>query len=342
MWKVLEGDSLEVLRQFPADSFDAIVTDCPYALGEHRTEDIVEALSCWVRGEPYRPRRTSGFMGQEWDRFVPGPELWREALRVLKPGGALLTSAGARTQALVGIAVRLAGLRTVDGLAWLHAQGKPPSKKHCKPSFEPIVYGIKPGGVSYFDVEGCRIPSEGGRHRVGEPSQDRRYTDRGVTNFAQLPGPRGGDPAGRWPANVCHDGSDEVIAEFPESKGQLARARTDGTVQRCNVYSKGRHTRNLPEPRGDSGSAARFYFCAKATPTERAGSTHKTIKPVRLMRWLIRLVCPPGGRVLDPFSGSGSTGVAAVREDRDVVLIERDPTSVAGSRQGLEAGGLDP
>ena len=76
---------------------------------------------------------------------------------------------------------------------------------------------------------------------------------------------------------------------------------------------------------GDKGTPARFFYAAKATRKERAGSSHPTVKPLSLMRWLVRLITPPGGIVLDPFAGSGTTGAAARLEGRDFVLIERDP-----------------
>ena len=131
-------------------------------------------------------------------------------------------------------------------------------------------------------------------------------------------------PTGRWPANLIHDGSEEVLACFPDSKGQLAAARTDGVAQGNSVYSGMNHVTTNPEPRGDTGSAARFFYCAKASKSDREGSTHPTMKPTDLMRYLCRLITPLGGTVLDPFMGSGSTGKAALKEGFGFVGIELD------------------
>jgi site-specific DNA-methyltransferase (adenine-specific) len=131
---------------------------------------------------------------------------------------------------------------------------------------------------------------------------------------------------GRWPANIIHDGSDEVVALFPDSKGQQgdvlgtesSHTGMDGTV----CY--GEYGRVAFGARNDSGSAARFFYTAKADSSDRLGSKHPTVKPIDLMQWLCRLITPPGGTVLDPFAGTGTTGEAAWREGMKAVLIERE------------------
>lgn len=126
------GDCLAVLKTLPSESVDAVVTDPPYGLSNHDAADVAEALRAWLDGKPYSPKG-SGFMGKSWDAFVPGPEVWRECLRVLKPGGHLLVFAGTRTQDLMGIAVRLAGFDSRDAirveglLAWEYGSGFPKS-----------------------------------------------------------------------------------------------------------------------------------------------------------------------------------------------------------------------
>ena len=109
---------------------------------------------------------------------------------------------------------------------------------------------------------------------------------------------------GRWPANLIHDGSDEVIAAFPQTA---------------------------------SGSAARFFYSAKASAKDRAGSKHPTVKPIALMQWLVRMVTPPGGEVLDPFAGSGSTGAACAAEGFPFTLVEREAEYVADINARLAA-----
>jgi site-specific DNA-methyltransferase (adenine-specific) len=165
----------------------------------------------------------------------------------------------------------------------------------------------------------------------------------------------GDDNNGRWPANVCHDGSDEVLAAFPDAPGQIARASTNDDARKTqNVYGTMRRgsrpggfgnvgaDRGDPIPNGptyrDKGSAARFFYCAKASKADRGeGNTHPTVKPTALMRWLVRLVTPPGGVVLDPFAGSGSTGRAAAIEGFDSILIEQDASYAEIARARSEA-----
>lgn len=134
-------------------------------------------------------------------------------------------------------------------------------------------------------------------------------------------------PIGRWPANVCHDGSEEVVAGFPNSES----SRSEVTSKPGSVYGNGA---GLPAHSGiygfnDSGSAARFFYSAKADASDRAFSKHPTVKPVDLMRWLVRMVTPPGGTVLDPFSGTGTTGHAALLEGFNAILIEREAEYLA-------------
>ena len=133
---------------------------------------------------------------------------------------------------------------------------------------------------------------------------------------------RVGDDTGRWPANLIHDGSDKVTQLFPETKSGNVKA-----YQRANRsgWSGPTPEQSTFEREGDSGSAARFFYCAKASKKDREEcNTHPTVKPTELMAYLCRLVTPKGGTVLDPFMGSGSTGKAAFRENFYFVGIERE------------------
>lgn len=123
---LLFGDCIDHLRALPADSVDAVITDPPYGLSDHRPEDVAACLRAWLAGEAYKPRKR-GFMGRSWDAWVPGPEVWRECYRVLKPGGHLAAFAGSRTADLMGMAVRLAGFEIRDTLIWSYASGFPKS-----------------------------------------------------------------------------------------------------------------------------------------------------------------------------------------------------------------------
>jgi DNA modification methylase len=131
--------------------------------------------------------------------------------------------------------------------------------------------------------------------------------------------PAESNPLGRWPANLLHDGSEEVVALFPESGDNWRADKGAGLGYHGADAARGAagHT--------DSGSAARFFYTSKADAEDRLGSTHPTVKPVDLMQWLCRLVCPKGGVVLDPFAGTGTTGEAAWREGMRAILIEREP-----------------
>jgi site-specific DNA-methyltransferase (adenine-specific) len=132
---------------------------------------------------------------------------------------------------------------------------------------------------------------------------------------------------GRWPSNLIHDGSEEVVAAFPDSDGQQgAVTGSEPSAKTATVWgSMHRVPGDSREPRNDSGSAARFFYSAKADADDRIGSKHPTVKPVDLMQYLVRLITPPHGTVIDPFAGTGTTGEAAWREGMHAVLIEAEP-----------------
>jgi hypothetical protein len=475
---IYTGDCLDVLKTLPADSVDAIVTDPPYGLA---------------------------FMGKKWDYDVPSEAIWRECLRVLKPGGHFLAFAGTRTQHRMAVRIEDAGFEIRDLIAWVYGSGFPKSldvskaidkmdaaqeqearqlrftawvrstgatarqideatgtnmgghyitaasqpaimtREHLeqcrhllgdvpewvgreadirsvesenfkrrevlgtetrynepngivsagrdertlverkitaahteaarqwagwgtalKPALEPITVARKPligtvaenvlaHGTGALNVDGCRV-------------EGRERTDYGLTNSTRSAGNTYGKPSasadfdanrGRWPANLIHDGSEEVVGLFPDTKGGTAVRRNSGGHTFGGIF---------PKPPmddlgyGDSGSAARFFYCAKASKADRdegcegmeakargqeyglnaGGCTaqqtphkhepqrnhHPTVKPTDLMRYLCRLVTPPGGTVLDPFMGSGSTGKAAMLEGFEFIGIERDPEYV--------------
>jgi site-specific DNA-methyltransferase (adenine-specific) len=201
-----------------------------------------------------------------------------------------------------------------------------------KPAWEPIVLARKPlsedtiaenvlkHGVGGLNINGCRVHLDGDYKAKsnGRPSQT-GLDDNYNPDTANIP-----DSVGRWPANIIHDGSDEVLDAFPNSKGQLGKAKNGG---KKNGQVFGDYKDNVtynPEPRGDIGSAARFFYSAKATKEDRAGSKHPTIKPLSLMRHLCKLITPPGGIVMDPFAGSGTTLQAAIEEGFYPIGIERE------------------
>ena len=207
-----------------------------------------------------------------------------------------------------------------------------------KPAWEPIVLARVPlcgtvaanvlaHGTGALNIDGCRVEAPEGsvvRMEHRETGSARGY-DGGLKGGERI------EPQtlGRWPANLGHDGSDEVLAGFPDTaSGTGAVKRASGADRDGNrgaaLGAESRPAGTVMSCIGDAGSAARFFYTAKADAEDRFGSRHPTVKPVDLMRWLVRLVTPPGGTVLDPFAGSGTTGAAAIAEGFDAILIERE------------------
>jgi site-specific DNA-methyltransferase (adenine-specific) len=342
-----------MLGAIATESIDAIVTDPPYELTAARPG----GRSAATRGAVMR-----GFMGLEWDAtgIAYDPALWRECLRVLKPGAHLLAFGGTRTAHRMVCAIEDAGFEIRDSILWIYGSGFPKSKNlvgarqgwgsALKPAHEPIVLARKPlaertleanvarYGTGALNIDACRVPApEGSVVRVAHfESGAKRGFGGGLKGGSRTEPQR----LGRWPANVIHDGSDEVLAAFPEAPGQLAPAKNDGDSQGNAVYGALKHVTREPEPRADCGddgrTAARFFYCAKASRADRGtGNSHPTVKPTALMAYLCRLVTPPGGTVLDPFTGSGSTGVAAVREGLRFVGIEAQAAYLEIARQRI-------
>ena len=255
-----------------------------------------------------------------------------------------------------------------------------------KPAWEPIIVARKPlcgtvaenvltHGTGGINVDGCRVEAAGvpvfGTSGGRKFEQTHTQPDRRTKQI-------GTSDAGRWPANLIHDGSDEVVGLFPQSKSTGGQASL-GAFRNGDVYGKGRDERESRDPGfGDSGSAARFFYCAKASKADRdegceglaaksrledvgnkwttvdyrdghersvmARNHHPTVKPTALMRYLCRLVTPPGGVVLDPFTGSGSTGKAAIMEGFRFIGIEREAeyVEIAKARIGAAEAGAGP
>lgn len=244
-----------------------------------------------------------------------------------------------------------------------------------KPSLEPITVARKPltgtvaenvlaCGTGAINVDGCRIAvdpvTDASQLRTMNRSQKAERNGWGMNqNSGDVP--QVVSPHGRWPANLITDGSEEVVGLFPNTKSGSLNA---GHKQGSGSFGKIGGDTILRDYGGDSGSAARFFYCAKASKRDRdegcegmeekykgenlgqlGGLTgsgnprnyyvknhHPTVKPTDLMRYLVRLVTPKGGTVLDPFSGSGSTGKACVYEGMQYIGIERELEYVEISR----------
>lgn len=200
-----------------------------------------------------------------------------------------------------------------------------------KPALEPITVARKPlvgtvaanvlaHGTGALNIDGCRVATD-----MPRPARegDRRLENN--TYAAGLGGSRAVEDTmiGRWPANLIHDGSEEVLAPFPNTaSGAFNQANRKAGNRIYGTFTK---YSNPKEYGSNSGSAARFFYCAKASKADRGDNSHPTVKPTDLMRYLCRLVTPPGGLVLDPFMGSGSTGKAAILEGFRFAGIEREP-----------------
>ncbi len=291
-------------------------------------------------------------MGKAWDHGVPGAPFWAEFLRVLKPGGHLVAFGGTRTFHRLGVAIEDGGFEIRDCLSWLYGTGFPKVRTVLKPAWEPAIVGRKAmigtlaaneaaHGTGGLQIDACRIEGPGG----GTLPCSRRGPDgvclghsRGSMYDAVKHGPVT-NPQGRWPANVILD--EEAGAALDAQTGTLKSGDVTKTYSATPERSValGAKRRNLGPDSvyADSGGASRFFYCAKASKAERGPTNgHPTVKPIALMRWIVRLITPPGGLVLDPFAGSGTTGLAARAEGMRAILIEQDASHVQIIRDRLE------
>lgn len=323
MVNLLHGDCLDVLKTLDDCSIDSIVTDPPYGLS---------------------------FMGKKWDYDVPSADVWRECLRVLKPGGYLLSFAGTRTQHRMACNIEGAGFEIRDMIAWVYGSGfnkvgyiRNKDGQHVtqgfggalKPALEPITMARKPldgtlvnnmitHGTGGLNIDGCRVPgTEDTARPQGKDIKGGNWSGDGGRSELIT-----GGGTGRWPANFIHSGEDEVLALFPVTSPSRAGVRDPNGTMGYHGGASG-----LPDvvsgQNDNGGSAARFFYCAKASKRDRdegldGRNTHNTVKPTNLMRYLCCLVTPPNGVILDPFMGSGSTGKAAVLEGFSFIGIERE------------------
>jgi site-specific DNA-methyltransferase (adenine-specific) len=224
------------------------------------------------------------------------------------------------------------------------------------PNLDPIVVARKPlcgtvaenvlqHGTGGLNVDGCRVaadwendPSKRGfGYGVMKQGERARFAERANGEWGHKDSVQWTPTQGRWPANLIHDGSDEVVGLFPESDGGAFPKHTRGdSLINFRTAEQRAHRTEM----GDTGSAARFFYCAKADASERRNSKHPTVKPLALMRYLCRLVCPPDGIVLDPFCGSGTTLEAARLEGFQAIGCELNPEYIADCKERLAQGVL--
>jgi site-specific DNA-methyltransferase (adenine-specific) len=351
---VRHGDSRDVIKTLADASIDSVVCDPPYALVSIVKRFGGENSAPAKDGDVYA-RSSRGFMGKQWDtgEVAFNSEFWRDVMRVLKPGAHLLAFGGTRTYHRLAVAIEDAGFEIRDQIGWLYGSGFPKSHNigngwgtALKPAWEPIVMARKPfkgtvaanvqaHGTGALNVDGCRVGTNGGTAKGSKPMGEGNGIYgaglHGACEITQL-------SAGRWPANVIHDGSEEVLAAFPESGPAKSSMRGEKTSAGTHAGWARESHKGFDSVRGHDdtgGSAARFFYSAKADAGDRLGSKHPTVKPVDLMAYLCRLVAPPGGTVLDPFAGSGTTGMACMREGFNAVLIEREAEYVADIKRRI-------
>lgn len=348
---IFHGDSFEILKTLSENSIESLVTDPPYGLA---------------------------FMNKHWDYDVPSVDLWKECLRVMKPGAHLLSFASPRTYHRIACAIEDAGFEIRDQIQWLFGSGFPKSHNlkevqegfgtALKPANEPICLARKPisektiaanvrrWGTGGINVDGCRVSTNGS-----------------VVCKTSL---------GRFPANLIfshtEDCTDDQCSLFcavhmlDEQSGELnSRGKYKDFRPTAKGMFQGGDPKNPNAYANEKGGASRFFYCAKTSTKERnagledmpdstlarscsanAGhehegsgfnqiktvkNNHPTVKPIKLMRYLCRLVTPPHGTILDPFMGSGSTGIAAKLEGFKFVGIERERDYVAIAEKRLEA-----
>jgi site-specific DNA-methyltransferase (adenine-specific) len=327
--QLFQDDALAILRGLDADSIDSIITDPPYGMSSRFSVSYSRFLG--------HQGKRRGFQGNGWDAALPDPEVWREALRVLKPGGFLVAFGGTATYHRLATAIEDAGFVVRDMIEWVHCQGMPKWfdvaqqlaklnaayaknfegwQLNLKPAHEPAVLAQKPisehtyaanivrWGVGALNAEACRSPFI--------DDKDKRQF---VRNFSA--------------ADERHesDGYESAIGagRTPSRNG---RYPADVVTTDVDALGPGGHVFYV----GDE--LVNVVRCRKASQRERTcegeiENHHPTVKPLGLLRWLIRLVTPSGGTVLDPFAGSGTTGVAALDEACNAILVEREPEYVA-------------
>lgn len=323
-WAVHHGDCREVMQAMDAESVDSIVSDPPYGLS---------------------------FMGKGWDHGVPSVEFWQAALRVAKPGCHLLAFGGTRTFHRLTVAIEDAGWEVRDCLGWLYGSGFPKSHNlqgewqgwgtALKPAWEPIILARKPlsgtvaanvleHGTGAINVDGCRVGDT-----VETWPKSRSYApgqmQPGHSGETQATGDA---PTGRWPANLIHDGSDEVV-------GLMAEAARFFYCAKASKRDRDEGCEGLEEREaGIKNDSGRGYSERDPMAKIMRSNHHPTVKPTDLMRYLCRLITPPDGLVFDPFTGSGSTGKAAMLEGFRFVGAELSPEyiEIARARIGHAAG----
>jgi len=288
-------------------------------------------------------------LDEKWKERVERVQYEREVLGI-KPGTKLAVAPGQENdRGVTHLAITGAGSDAARQWEGWGTALKPAHEPICvarKPLIGTVAANVLAHGTGALNIDGCRVETSdnlnGGTYSAGGkaapmPGDERTGAALGMSAPGARPAGEFVQPEGRWPANLIHDGSDEVLAAFPDSNGSgqartLKRGERDG--ENWGMADEPGELRDA-----GTGSAARFFYCAKASKSDRGpGNTHPTVKPLALMRYLLRLVTPPGGRSLDIFAGSGSTIVAGLQEGFVMTGIELTPeyADIAEGRAQVE------
>jgi DNA modification methylase len=350
---IICGDCLEEMRKMEDNSVSAIVTDPPYGLS---------------------------FMGKGWDHAVPIKDYWIECFRITRPGSFLIAMGGTRTFHRLACAIEDAGYQIRDCISWLYGSGFPKSHNHfglegygsaLKPAWEPCILAMKPldgtfkqnaekWGQAGINIDGCRVETEDQLGRLNNSTSKFNYKN--TTPFVD-----NSSGKGRWPSNVILD--DEAGKMLDEQTGHLSGAGNKIGSERKQDATFVPHQSQVTFKYDNGGGASRFFYCAKASSSERNDGLeglpkihkplmgefkdnpgretpkssptprqnhHPTVKPLKLMEYLIKLVMPPkDGILLDPFAGSGTTILAAHCLGLKAIGIEKYPEYVEIARTRL-------
>jgi DNA modification methylase len=314
-WGLVHADTLDFLREIPSASLDAIVCDPPYGIGFG---------GAWDGADIRRAANRGGEQRGAAEAFQHWTTLWAsECRRVLKPGAHILVFGAPRTCHRLTSGVEDAGFEVRDRLLWLYRQGMPKSRRlpnglgtGLKPAFEPIVLARAPMrdrlagnlerfGTGALNIDATRIPS--------------------------------GTPPGFWPANLVASHADECREGSCDEDCPATVLDSPASPDRPRLLFCPKASRREREA-GCEHLPARSVqlYIGSGRPARVRSNIHPTVKPIELMRWLVRLVTPPGGVVLDPFAGSASTGIAALLEGRQFFGIEGEAKYVNVARARLE------
>jgi DNA modification methylase len=364
------GNSAEILKQYPANHFDSIVTDPPYGIN---------------------------FLGKSWDSNVGEEEVYRECLRVLKPGGHILAFSAARTYHHLAMTIEMAGFEIRDQIMWIYGSGFPKSQDvgknndmpewrgwgtALKPAHEPICMARKPmknsvsknvqeWGVGAINIDVCRVATD---EPITEPKRGSGVFKEQTCgwNGEQYNGDYVANEKGRFPANVIMDSeAGKILDQQAPKTGNLFKGKRtkNSTTGTGFSLTKEKHEGEDNGVFDGLSGASKFFYCPKVSRKERHmgynlsviptnpegiwdidgtgvqynaqknkanGNNHPTVKPIELMKYLIKLITPPNGTVLDPFNGSGSTGCAAVSLGHHYTGIDLDEKYIEISKKRIE------